>query len=101
MLKYILPVCMFVYHMCFQESQKTASDALELGLGKVVRHYVGVGTKLKSSARAASALTIEPSPLPHYSHFFFLFFHYFIRYFLHLNFKCYPESPLYPHPLLP
>lgn len=65
MLKYILPVCMFVYHMCFQESQKTASDALELGLGTVVRCYVGAGTKLKSSTRAASALTIEPSLLPH------------------------------------
>jgi hypothetical protein len=24
----------------------------------------------------------------------------FIRYFLHLHFKCYPESPLYPHPTL-
>ena len=53
---------MFVYHMYFQESQKTASDALELGLGTVVRCYVGAGTKLKSTTRAASALTIEPSP---------------------------------------
>jgi hypothetical protein len=30
-------------------------------------------------------------------HYFFL-----IRYFLHLHFKCYPESPLYPsHAMLP
>jgi hypothetical protein len=32
------------------------------------------------------------------------FFYIFIRYFLHLHFKCYPESPLYPphrHALLP
>jgi hypothetical protein len=27
-----------------------------------------------------------------------IFFQIFIRYFLHLHFKCYPESPLYPHP---
>jgi hypothetical protein len=26
------------------------------------------------------------------------FFQFFIRYFLHLHFKCYPESPLYPLP---
>jgi hypothetical protein len=26
------------------------------------------------------------------------FFQFFIRYFLHLHFKCYPESPLYPPP---
>jgi hypothetical protein len=34
--------------------------------------------------------------------FFFLFFSFltiFIRYFLHLDFKCYPQSPLYPPPL--
>jgi hypothetical protein len=32
----------------------------------------------------------------------FFLFPIFIRYFLHLHFKCYPESPLYPrHPLLP
>ena len=29
-----------------------------------------------------------------------LFFQFFIRYFLHLHFKCYPESPLYPPPAL-
>jgi hypothetical protein len=28
---------------------------------------------------------------PHFSQFF-------IRYFLHLHFKCYPKSPLYPLP---
>jgi hypothetical protein len=27
--------------------------------------------------------------------------HNFIRYFLHLHFKCYPKSPSYPPPLLP
>jgi hypothetical protein len=27
------------------------------------------------------------------------FFQFFISYFLHLHFKCYPESPLYAHPL--
>jgi hypothetical protein len=26
------------------------------------------------------------------------FFQFFIKYFLHLCFKCYPESPLYPLP---
>jgi hypothetical protein len=61
---------MFEYHIHAQESQKTASNALELRLGSVVRGYVGAGTKLKSSARAASALTI-----PHYSYIFsFLLF---------------------------
>jgi hypothetical protein len=30
----------------------------------------------------------------------FIFFQFFIRYFLHLHFKCYPESPLYPPPNL-
>jgi hypothetical protein len=30
----------------------------------------------------------------------FFFFKFFIRYFLHLHFKCYPESPLYPPPAL-
>jgi hypothetical protein len=54
-----------MYHMHSQESQKTASDALELGLGTVVRGYVGAGTQLKSSA---SDLTIEPSPRPYSSH---------------------------------
>ena len=41
---------------------------------------------------------------PEFSFFFFQLFHssfiflyfIFIRYFLHLHFKCYPESPLYP-----
>jgi hypothetical protein len=28
------------------------------------------------------------------------FFQFFIRYFLHLHFKCYLESPLYPPPIL-
>jgi hypothetical protein len=28
------------------------------------------------------------------------FFQFFIRYFLHLHFKCYPKSPLYPSPTL-
>jgi hypothetical protein len=28
------------------------------------------------------------------------FFSFFIRYFLHIHFKCYPKSPLYPHPTL-
>ena len=33
---------------------------------------------------------------------FFYFLKFFIRYFLYLHFKCYPESPLYtPHALLP
>jgi hypothetical protein len=27
-------------------------------------------------------------------------FKFFIRYFLHLHFKCYPKSPLYPPPAL-
>jgi hypothetical protein len=31
---------------------------------------------------------------------FLFFFKIFIRYFLHLHFKCYPESPLYPPPVL-
>jgi hypothetical protein len=31
---------------------------------------------------------------------FFFFFYIFIRYFLHLNFKCYPTSPLYTSPAL-
>jgi hypothetical protein len=31
---------------------------------------------------------------------FLIFFNFFIRYFLHLHFKCYPESPLYPSPVL-
>ena len=30
----------------------------------------------------------------------FLFFPFFIRYFLHLHLKCYPQSPLYPSPAL-
>ena len=30
----------------------------------------------------------------------FFFFQFFIRYFLHLHFKCYPKSPLYPLPTL-
>ena len=60
--KYILPACLYMYHMHSQESQKTASDALELGLGTVVRGYVGAGSELKSSA---SDLTIEPSPSLH------------------------------------
>jgi hypothetical protein len=32
----------------------------------------------------------------------FIFLQFFVRYFLHLHFKCYPESPLYlPQTLLP
>jgi hypothetical protein len=31
---------------------------------------------------------------------FFYFFQFLIRYFLHLHFQCYPESPLYPPPSL-
>ena len=31
---------------------------------------------------------------------FVLFYNIFIRYFLHLHLKCYPESPLYPPPVL-
>jgi hypothetical protein len=34
-------------------------------------------------------------------HLYCHFFHFFlIRYFLHLHFKCYPESSLYPPPTL-
>jgi hypothetical protein len=29
-----------------------------------------------------------------------MFIGFFIRYFLHLHFKCYPKSPLYPPPTL-
>ena len=32
--------------------------------------------------------------------FYFYLFLFFIRYFLHLHFKCYPKSPLYPTPVL-
>jgi hypothetical protein len=32
--------------------------------------------------------------------FFFLILTFFIRYFLHLHFKCYPQSLLYPPPAL-
>jgi hypothetical protein len=36
---------------------------------------------------------------PHYMEIIKYFFRKnFIRYFLHLHFKCYPESPLYPPP---
>lgn len=54
---------MFVYHIHAQESQKTASHLSELET--VVRGHVGAGTQLKSSVRAASALTIGPSPQSH------------------------------------
>lgn len=68
MCKYILPECMFVYHMHAQESQKTASDTLTLELGIVVRDCVGVGTQHKPLARASCALTIKLFPQPHSSH---------------------------------
>jgi hypothetical protein len=32
--------------------------------------------------------------------FFFYYLNNYIRYFLHLQFTCYPESPLYPPPAL-
>jgi hypothetical protein len=45
-------------------------------------------------------LTSEPVSQPQLNVVFFSFF--FIRYFLYLHFKCYPESSLYPpHALLP
>jgi hypothetical protein len=31
-----------------------------------------------------------------YSLLWFFFISFFVRYFLHLHFKCYPESPIYP-----
>ena len=38
---------------------------------------------------------------PHFLNWSFFFTHiFFIRYFLHLHFKCYPKSPLYPPPTL-
>ena len=48
-------------------------------------------------------LTLSPSLSLSLSFFIFEylmveFFQFFIRYFLRLHFKCYPESPLYPHP---
>jgi hypothetical protein len=33
-------------------------------------------------------------------HIIFFLFSFFIRYFLHLHFKCYPKSPLCPPPTL-
>jgi hypothetical protein len=46
---------------------------------------------------------LEHLPYPHRPPFFFFLSFYFIRYFLHLHFKCYPKSSLYPPPsaLLP
>jgi hypothetical protein len=44
-------------------------------------------------------LSCTPIPYILCPFFFFVvvaFFSIFIRYFLHLHFKCYPESPLYP-----
>jgi hypothetical protein len=43
-------------------------------------------------------MQLEPKVPPFlFSSFFFsLLLQFFIRYFLHLHFKCYPESPLYP-----
>jgi hypothetical protein len=35
-----------------------------------------------------------------YCMFFLSFSFFFIRYFLHIHFKCYPESPIYRHPAL-
>ena len=43
---------------------RRALDPLELELKMVVSHCVGLGTELRSSARAASALTVEPSLQP-------------------------------------
>jgi hypothetical protein len=36
--------------------------------------------------------------LASFSVFFFFLFFFLIRYFLHLHFKCYPQSPPYPSP---
>jgi hypothetical protein len=39
--------------------------------------------------------------LKHVLFYFIVIFKYFIRYFLHLHFKCYPKSLPYPSPTLP
>jgi hypothetical protein len=49
----------------------------------------------------AAAPPAPPPPLAlERHHFFSPPPHFFIRYFLHLHFKCYPKSPLYPPPTL-
>jgi hypothetical protein len=63
--------------------------------------YLGWFKLLKSNPKQFSFLSFPFLSFPFLS-FSFLFFSLFFRYFLHLHFKCYPESPLYPlHALLP
>jgi hypothetical protein len=55
-------------------------------------------TNLRNSLREFCVSTLRFSTcLPMFSYISILVF---IRYFLHLHFKCYPESPLYPSPAL-
>jgi hypothetical protein len=54
----------------------------------------------KQKARCMLSLCSNPELLSLFFKFFSFFNLFFITYFLHLHFKCYPQNPLYPPPAL-
>jgi hypothetical protein len=65
----------------------------------VVAPHSGLGL-LISTINLENAPQIIPTGQSDGVNFLFFQAFFFIRYFLHLHFKCYPQSPLYPPPTL-
>lgn len=63
----VLPVHMYVYHMCAvpTEARKRASAFLKLGLQAVVSCHVGAGNSPRATGRASSNLKPDELPLQH------------------------------------
>lgn len=64
----VLPVCLYVYHICAYclWGQKRTLDPQELGLQMVVNHCMGAGNSTLVLCKSYKCSTAEPSLQPHY-----------------------------------
>lgn len=63
----VLPVCLYVYHICAYclWGQKRTLDPQELGLQMVVNHCMGAGNSTLVLCKSYKCSTAEPSLQPH------------------------------------
>jgi hypothetical protein len=107
-LNHSISVCMYVMHICtmhvhiymyicylFNVCEYTIAPFLQT-------HLKGASDPITDGCEPpCGCWELNSGPLKEQSVLFFLN-NFFTRYFLHLQFKCYPKSPLYcpPHPAL-
>jgi hypothetical protein len=82
--------------------QKTNSKYMHRDTDNTHTHTPNIDSSV-ANKKISSVLSCSPISqlLFHKKQNFNFFIFVFIRYFIHLHFKCYPESPLYPPTLLP